>query len=1206
MIYKQYFIFTSIIFIILSLGLVSAFAFPNSLITGNVVDGGSCEGSYVLANPQSAISSSVNRIQENTSYAIDSSTNTFWSSTLGKNLPNWIYFDLGNKKCMNAINITLFNTGVMKINIQVSDDAITWTDVGSLDITEDKRSHLKTFDTFSGRYIRLNQESTTTNRFAIRDFKVQRSTFVSGQTQCIPNWVCTEWSICSSGQQSRTCADSNSCGVTSGKPSETQSCGMVCVTDAMICPDGSSVSRDPNNNCEFQQCPTTCTSTCSTNGAKECSSTGYRACAMNTAGCLEWGAVTACAADQSCSNGECLSQPAQTCSDSDKNNNERGQRTTVTDISGQQYTDYCFNNQLREAQCQTSGFGIYTTITCPAEQHCSEGMCITNQCEDTDTGDDKNKIGTVSALNGEFTDTCVNDKTVKEFYCGTDGLGKEGSRLCGDGFVCREGECRSLQCQDSDSLNEDQSTRTISDQILISGQVSTITENRQDSCVNDDSITEIFCSTNNIITETRVTCPNGFSCISDQGGARCVANECLDTDKTDSNDGKDTAIKGVVTAPDGMGEDECIGSSSSTLKEYFCKSDNTLGATSINCGVGNKCEGGKCIPLICTDEDAEEENPSLISSKAVAEGNELIDKCDGTKKVKEAICTSTGKIKHENINCESGYSCVDGACVKGCDNGFCSYNSKCYAMGIKITSSKYCDIDGDVKESKEEAVACLNNFECASNVCEIDMDGNGQCLQRGFWKNLWQRILSIFGAGNDNNDASNTNENTDNGSNQNDDGSDENEGDDDESSSSDDTTSTNPITETPESNELPSVSAQCVLGDPNSPWNIIYIDKHKDGSNGQAGADGTDLYDIDNDGDLDDTTGWEGDGKAFIYKNPEKNQANKKNAKNAEWTSTIICSDCQGVEDAHFADIDNDGYVDVVTSQQRPKKLGINWAPSNENDEWKSDKIPAATDLNLFWIVSDAGQIDGRNGIDIIAGSQSDKSGKAAIYWFEAPSDPKSISDWKAHKITSATWIMSLSLADIDNDGDLDAITSDRNKRASWFENPGDETVYNEWIEHTFGPTTDIRWAIYDDLDGDDVKEIIIADSDKKSAITWFKKGDNAKNPWTKYKVGPTAGTISPKYSKSVAVGDLNLDGNKDLVVATYEYGHKIYWMEYDTNPTDQEWNAHMIRSQDDLKFDEVQLIDMDGDGDLDIISSEQSVLGVFWFENPRYTGNCP
>jgi hypothetical protein len=31
-------------------------------------------------------------------------------------------------------------------------------------------------------------------------------------------------------------------------------CPKVCAEDAKLCPDGSVVSRDPNNNCEFEEC----------------------------------------------------------------------------------------------------------------------------------------------------------------------------------------------------------------------------------------------------------------------------------------------------------------------------------------------------------------------------------------------------------------------------------------------------------------------------------------------------------------------------------------------------------------------------------------------------------------------------------------------------------------------------------------------------------------------------------------------------------------------------------------------------------------------------------------------------------------------------------------------------------------------------------------------------------------------------------------
>ena len=45
------------------------------------------------------------------------------------------------------------------------------------------------------------------------------------ESTCVENWDCGDWSSCSEqGSQTRTCTDSNSCGTTTNKPFEQQSC----------------------------------------------------------------------------------------------------------------------------------------------------------------------------------------------------------------------------------------------------------------------------------------------------------------------------------------------------------------------------------------------------------------------------------------------------------------------------------------------------------------------------------------------------------------------------------------------------------------------------------------------------------------------------------------------------------------------------------------------------------------------------------------------------------------------------------------------------------------------------------------------------------------------------------------------------------------------------------------------------------------------
>ncbi len=53
------------------------------------------------------------------------------------------------------------------------------------------------------------------------------SSKVTFTVNCIESWTCTDWGYCSAGTQTRTCTDSKSCGTTSSKPAESQSCDVA-------------------------------------------------------------------------------------------------------------------------------------------------------------------------------------------------------------------------------------------------------------------------------------------------------------------------------------------------------------------------------------------------------------------------------------------------------------------------------------------------------------------------------------------------------------------------------------------------------------------------------------------------------------------------------------------------------------------------------------------------------------------------------------------------------------------------------------------------------------------------------------------------------------------------------------------------------------------------------------------------------------------
>ena len=96
-------------------------------------------------------------------------------------------------------------------------------------------------------------------------------------------------------------------------------------------------------------------------------------------------------------------------------------------------------------------------------------------------------------------------------------------------------------------------------------------------------------------------------------------------------------------------------------------------------------------------------------------------------------------------------------------------------------------------------------------------------------------------------------------------------------------------------------------------------------------------------------------------------------------------------------------------------------------------------------------------------------------------------------------------------------------------------------------------------------------------------------------------------------MADINLDGQLDVVVACeHAIDGKIgtYWISYQNKPTDSRWKATSISGPEGYINDLVQLIDLDGDGDLDVVTVEEKgpylakghklkELGVIWYENP-------
>lgn len=78
---------------------------------------------------------------------------------------------------------------------------------------------------------------------------------------------------------------------------------------------------------------------------------------------------------------------------------------------------------------------------------------------------------------------------------------------------------------------------------------------------------------------------------------------------------------------------------------------------------------------------------------------------------------------------------------------------------------------------------------------------------------------------------------------------------------------------------------------------------------------------------------------------------------------------------------------------------------------------------------------------------------------------------------------------------------------------------------------------------------------------------------------------------KSVRAGDINLDGRMDIVFSCENAEGKsgVMWLSA-TGPlsSDTPWQVHDISGPAGTKFDLVQLLDLDADGDLDVLTCEE------------------
>ena len=228
------------------------------------------------------------------------------------------------------------------------------------------------------------------------------------------------------------------------------------------------------------------------------------------------------------------------------------------------------------------------------------------------------------------------------------------------------------------------------------------------------------------------------------------------------------------------------------------------------------------------------------------------------------------------------------------------------------------------------------------------------------------------------------------------------------------------------------------------------------------------------------------------------------------------------------------------------------------------------------------GDVNKDGKIDIMAGA----------YWFEAP-------EWKRHDIAKgeefsvnegySNSFLNYSM-DVNRDGWIDMIRVDfPGKAAMWHENPKNNKGY--WQSHLVFPSVGNESPGFVDVDGDGRMDLLCNDSDNKEMV-WVRapvsKNDTS---WTPFVFSTDSVRGTHKFTHGLGFGDVNMDSRADVLI-------KDGWWEAPVNPQQPNWQFHAADFGDDCS--QMYSMDLDGDGDQDVISASAHKYGIWWHEQVK------
>jgi hypothetical protein len=275
--------------------------------------------------------------------------------------------------------------------------------------------------------------------------------------------------------------------------------------------------------------------------------------------------------------------------------------------------------------------------------------------------------------------------------------------------------------------------------------------------------------------------------------------------------------------------------------------------------------------------------------------------------------------------------------------------------------------------------------------------------------------------------------------------------------------------------------------------------------------------------------------------------------------------------DVRTADVDRDGDLDIYTANYSGRVAWYENDGGNPPGLWIEHVL---TDFADGAEAAIAVRVDGDADIDFFSAAFN----REEIAWYENAGDDESFTSTPITfdcRLCTDVWS-----ADLDGDGDHDALSaSGFDGKIVWYENT---VATNSWTPRLIGIAGESVEAADLDQDGD---------VDVVGGLTCF---DNKGGSPPTFAAGRAIPSV-PTSVNAIAILDVDRDGDPDVLSAGQE-GDMIAWHE-NNGMLPSGWTTHIVSTTADFATFAYGA-DLDGDGDVDLLSSSFFDDTISWYEN--------